>query len=233
MKKTSSCIGLVFASSLFVACGSNSGSSVSDSGSSVESTAATCTSPNDLSCRIAVDAPSVVRWVAPATDGVSTGVIERTSDKTCMSGKIDPGPNDTGWGAILVFELAPDDQSKILAPFDIPARGVTQVRFNLSNPPPTGIQPQLVELTSADCTTAPDCLDQFGGSPTLTSAGSVTVALGDLVVADAQQANTVSDPALSVALQFYVSSSPGMSFDYDFCIQNLQFLDAGGNEISR
>jgi hypothetical protein len=150
-----------------------------------------------------------------------------------MSGKIDPGPNDTGWGAILVFELAPDDQSKILAPFDIPARGVTQVRFNLSNPPPTGIQPQLVELTSADCTTAPDCLDQFGGSPTLTSAGSVTVALGDLVVADAQQANTVSDPALSVALQFYVSSSPGMSFDYDFCIQNLQFLDAGGNEISR
>jgi hypothetical protein len=213
-----------------MACGSSS--------SSVQKTAPTCNSPTDPSCRLAVDPPSVVRWVAPTTDavagGVSTAVVERTSDETCMSGKVDPGPSGSGWGAILIFQLGQDDGGATQrAPFDLNARGVAQVRFNLSNPPPTGILPQLVELTSADCTTAPACLDSFGGPPAFTTAGSHTVALGDLVTADAQQSNKVSDPTLSVALQFYVSPQPGKAFDYNFCIQDLQFLDAAGNEVSR
>lgn len=225
MNKTISCIGLVLAGNLLVACGSSN---------SVQTTATTCTGPEDPSCRLAVDPPSVVRWVAPATDGVSTGVVEQTSDTTCMSGKIDPGSNGAGWGAILILQLAQDDGgSTQVAPFDITARGATQVRFNLSNPPPTGLLPQLVELTSADCRTAPDCLDQFSGPPALATAGSVTVALGDLVTPDAQHATLVSDPTLTVALQFYVRPLPSMAFDYDFCVQDLQFLDAAGHEVSR
>lgn len=229
VNKTFSCIVLVLASNLFVACGSSD---------NVEKTAPTCVSPTDPSCRIAVDPPSVVRWVAPATDGsaggVSTAVVERMPDKTCMSGKVDPGPNGTGWGAILIFQLAQDNGgSTETAPFDLNARGVTQVRFNLSNPPPTGLLPQLVELTSADCKTAPDCLASFGGAQTLTTPGSVNVALGDLATADASQAKRVSDPTITVALQFYVSPLTSMPFDYDFCIQDLQFLDAAGNEVPR
>ncbi len=230
MNKISSCIGLVLTGSLLVACGS--------SGSSVQKTAPTCNTPTDPSCRLAVDPPSVVRWVAPTTDasagGVSTGIVEQTSDKTCMSGKVDPGPSGSGWGAILIFQLAQDDGgSTQTAPFDLNARGVAQVRFNLSNPPPTGLLPQLVELSSADCKTAPGCLVSFAGAPVLKTAGPVTVALGDLVNAPAGQASQVSDPTLSVALQFYVSPQPGKAFDYNFCIQGLQFLDAAGNEVSR
>ncbi len=227
MNKTASWIGLVLAGHLLVACGS--------SNDSVEKTAPSCASPADSSCRLAVDPPSVVRWVAPITDatagGVSTAVVERAADKTCMSGNVDVGPNGDGWGAILVFQLAQDDGgSTELAPFDLNARGVTQVRFNLSNPPPTGLVPQLVELSSADCTTTPGCLAQFGGPPALTTAGSVTVALSDLVTGNANQ---VSDPTLTVALQFVVSPLSSMAFDYDFCIQGLQFLDAAGHEVSR
>jgi hypothetical protein len=229
MNKTFSCIGLVLAGSLLVACGSSNGG---------QKTAPTCISPADPSCRIGVDPPSVVRWVAPITDavasGVSTAVVEQTPGKTCMSGKIDPGPSGAGWGAILLFELAQrGDGTTVVTPFDVKARGITQVRFNLSNPPPTGVLPQLVELTSADCTTAPDCQAQFGGPPALTSAGSITVALGDLVTPDAQHANQVSDPTISTGLQFVVSPLPSKAFDYDFCIQGLQFLDAAGNEVSR
>lgn len=225
MNKTSSCTGLVLAGSLLVACGSSN---------SVQTTAPACTSPTDPTCRVAVDPPSVVRWVAPATDGVSTGVVEQTPDKTCMSGKVDPGASGAGWGAILILQLAQDDGgSTEVAPFDVTARGVTQVRFTLSNPPPTGILPQLVELTSADCTTASDCLDQFSGPPAVTTAGSTTLTLADFVTPDAQHASLVSDPTIAVALQFWVGPLPGMAFDYDFCLQDLQFLDAAGNEVSR
>lgn len=229
MNKTSSCIGLVLVASLLVACGTSS--------SSVQTTAPTCNSPTNLSCRIAVDPPSVVRWVAPATDGVaggaSTAVVERTSDKTCMAGTVDPGASGAGWGAIMVFELAPQDGSTVVAPFDLQARGVTQVRFSLSNPPPTGVLLQLNELSSVDCKTAPGCLVQFSGPPALTTAGSFTVALGDFVSADAQHANKASDPTMVTGLQFYVSPVPGKAFDYNFCIQDLQFLDAAGNEVLR
>ncbi len=151
-----------------------------------------------------------------------------------MSGKVDPGPSGAGWGAILILQLAQDNGGSIqLAPFDVTARGVTQVRFNLSNPPPTGVLPQLVELTSADCTNAQDCLAQFSGPPAATTAGPVTLALSDFATPDAQHPNLVSDPTITVALQFWVSPLPGMAFDYDFCIQGLQFLDAAGNEVSR
>lgn len=229
MNKTSLCIGLILTGNLLVACGSSN---------SAEKTAPTCTSPADPSCRLAVEALSVVQWVAPATDavsgGVSTAVVERTSDSTCLSGKVDPGPSGAGWGAVLIFELAQvDNNSTVLAPFDLKAKGVTQVRFNLSNPPPTGVLPQLVELSSADCTTAPGCLSEFTGPPALTTAGSVTLALGDFVTAEAQDTNTVSNPTISTAFQLLVSPSPGTAVDYDFCIQGLQFLDAAGNEVSR
>jgi hypothetical protein len=229
MNKTFSCIGLVLTGSLLVACASSNSS---------QKTAPTCMKPQDPGCRLAVDPPSVVRWVAPATDavagGVSTAVVERTSDKTCMSGKIDPGPSGAGWGAILIFQLAQDDGgSTQTAPFDLKARGVAQVRFTLSNPPPTGILPQLVELTSADCKTAPSCLASFTGPPVLKTAGPVTLALGDLVNAPAGQASQVSDPTLTVALQFYVLPQSGTAFDYDFCIDGMQFLDAAGNEVLR
>jgi len=229
VNKTSSCIGLVLAANLLVACGSSD---------SVEKTAPTCISPADPSCRIAVEAPSVVRWVAPATDavsgGVSTAVVERTSDGTCLSGKVDPGPGGTGWGALVIFELArTDDSVTVLAPFDLKAKGVTKVRFNLSNPPSTGVLPQLVELSSADCTTTPGCLSVFDGPPPVTTAGSVTLALGDFVTAEAQDTNKVSDPTISTAFQLLVAPSSGTVVDYDFCIQNLQFLDAAGKEVSR
>jgi hypothetical protein len=150
-------------------------------------------------------------------------------------------------GPPFVANSRPFDPTRLLSlVFDVPSTSsgansfafcishlVTQVRFNVSNPPPTGILPQLVELTSADCTTAPDCQAEFGGPPALTTAGSTTVALGDLVTADAQHANKVSDPTISTGLQFVVSPLPGKAFDYNFCIQDLQFLDAAGNEVSR
>ena len=229
MNKISSCIGWVLAGSLLVACGSKN---------SAQRTAPTCISPADPSCRIGVDPPSVVLWVAPITDavggGISTATVERTPDKTCMSGKVDPGPDGAGFGAILLFELAEeDDTSTVVKPFDVKARGITQVRFNLSNPPPTGVLPQLVELTSADCKPAADCVVEFSGPTAFTTAGSITVALGDLITADVQHANMVSDPTISKGLQFLVSPMPGMAFDYSFCIQGLQFLDAAGNEVSR
>jgi hypothetical protein len=229
MNKTSSNIGLVMVGSLLVACGSNN---------SDQKTAPTCISAADPSCRITVDSPSVVRWVAPITDavagGVSTAVVEHTADQTCMSGKVDPGPSSAGWGAILLFELAQrGDGTTVIAPFDVKAKGITQVRFNLSNPPPTGVQLQLVELTSADCTSAPDCQAEFSGPPALTAAGSMTVALADLIMADAQHPSQVSDPTITTGLQFVVSPQSSGAFDYNFCIQGLQFLDAAGNEILR
>lgn len=225
-------LGLVVFGSLglVAACGSSSSSSPP------ATTPATCATPTEAACKVPVADESFVRWAGPVNDvaagGASSAVVTHAPGKLCMSGTVDPGTNDGGWGAILVVGLVDIDTGGTLnAPFDAAALGVKQVRFTLDSPPPQGVLPQVVQITSAGCTQIPGCLTSFSLGAAVTDAGSVTLKLADFTQPDGTHSNTSLDQSLITSLQFYVSTLPGMAVPYDFCLRDFAFLGADGREI--
>jgi len=199
-------------------------------------TDATCVSPAEARCRIVPAEPSFVRWTGPVTDGVaggvSTAVVEYTPGRFCMSGTVDSGPGGSGWGAILLLGLDELDATNMIIPLDVSARGITHVRFTIEDPPLTGVLPQMSELETADCRTAPDCLATFDATASVIDPGPVTMALTEFARPDAGHPNTTLDPTLIDSLQFYVSPLPGMALSYDFCVRDFAFLDDSGREVT-
>jgi hypothetical protein len=222
-------LGLVVLGSLGLvgACGSSSVPVTTPAG---------CVNPTGAGCKIPVADESFVRWVGPVSDanagGTSSAVVTYTPGKLCMSGTVDSGASDTGWGAILIADLVDIDATGTLtAPFDAPALGITQVRFKVEGPPRQGVLPQVVQITSADCTQIPDCLTSFSRGAAVTDPGTVTAQLTDFTQPDGTHSNTSLDQTLMTSLQFYVPTLPGMAVPYDFCLQDLAFLGADGREI--
>ncbi len=176
---------------------------------------------------------SFVRWAGPVTDGTSSAVVRYTPGKLCMSGTVDSSADGGGWGAILVVGLVDTDATgTLIAPFDAPAFGVSQVRFTVEDPPLQGVLPQVVQITSAACTQiSSTCLTSFSLDAAVTDPGTVTAQLTDFTDADGTHSNTSLDQTLITSLQFYVPTLPGMATPYDFCLQDLAFLDADGKEL--
>jgi hypothetical protein len=207
-----------------------------DSGDHVQQTAPACVSPGATGCSIPVDDHSFVRWTGPVTDGVaggvSTAVVEHAPGRFCMSGTVDPGPNGSGWGALLIvgFDHA-NDAGMLTALLDASALGIATVRFTVEDPPLTGVLPQITQIETADCTQIPDCIASFDATAPITDPGPVTMALGDFPYADADHPGTTLDPTLITSLQFYVGPLPGMALEYGFCIRDLALLDASGREV--
>ena len=196
-----------------------------------------CVDPAGPGCKISVEDGSFVRWAGLTTDanvgGTSSAVVTYAPGKFCMSGTVDSGPKDAGWGAILIASLAINATDTLVAPFDAPALGVTQVRFTLEGHPLQGVIPQVVQITSASCTQIPDCLTSFSLAAAVTDPGTVTAKLTDFTQPDGTHSNTSLDQTLITSLQFYVPTSPGKAVPYDFCLQDLTFLGADGKELRR
>jgi hypothetical protein len=149
-----------------------------------------------------------------------------------MSGTVDSGPSGTGWGAILIVGLADvDGTGLVVAPLDAAALGIAQIRFNVDRPPLSGVLPQLAQLHAADCRQLPDCVMSFSEATDVFDSGPITARLEDFSRSDGTYPNAALDPALLTMMQFYVGPLPGLPLDYDFCIRDLAFLDAGGREI--
>jgi len=230
MKKSN--LGMVVLGSLglVAACGSSSSSSPP------VTTPAACVDPTGPGCKIPVADGSFVKWTGPVRDvamgGASSAVVTYTPGKLCLSGTVDAGANNAGWGAILIAGLADiDPTGKLVAPFNASSLGVTQLRFNLESPPPQGVVAALTQLTSADCTQVPSCVTSFSLGGAVTNPGSFTAKLTDFAQPDSTSSNTSLDPTLITTLQLYVAALPGMMVPYDFCIDDLTFLGADGREI--
>jgi hypothetical protein len=118
-----------------------------------------------------------------------------------------------------------------VAPFDARARGADRVRFTLTNPPASGLLPQIVQLTSATCKTPPECLMAFSRVEEVFAPGMVIVPLTDYTQADGEHPGATFDLGLIVGLQFYVPTLPSLQVAYDFCLDDLAFLDAAGREV--
>ncbi|MFL5304491.1 MAG: hypothetical protein ACJ8F1_04730 [Polyangia bacterium] len=181
-----------------------------------------------------VDAALVV------TDGVSNGKVRYTPGRFCMSGKEDPGATNMNWGSLLILSLAPDAPVGIAAPFTAAARGITQVQFTVDPAPISGLRVELSSVQRADCLTLPDCfttapfvLTNDGSTPTVVEdAATVTASLTSFVQPNWGTPGLAFDKDLIVGLQFGPQQLPGVVADYDFCIRDLKFLNAAGQQVS-
>lgn len=201
-----------------------------------QATAPDCVAPGET-CRIIVDDGSYLKWAGPVTDGVqggvSSAVVTYVPGRLCMAGTVDAGPAGGGWGAILLAGLFTSNPStEVAATLDAPARGIEQVRFEVENPPLTGLLPQMAQLGSADCRQVPECLRTFSATTTIDEPETVTLPLPSFNRPDGDHPNTTLDPALIAILQFYVAPLPGLKVPYDFCISRLSFLDGAGREVA-
>jgi hypothetical protein len=222
-------VGVVF----LAACGS--------SGPQEQSTPL-CTGPASESCWLTVSEPGFVHAAVPATDGVSTGMVTYTPpSKFCMSGTLDPGPTNANWGALMALGLVEGDLTNgITAPFNAEARGIAQVQFTVDSPPLAGLSVAMMAIQRADCLTLPDCLtaspfvlaDPSGTETVIDYPGTVTASLDSFQQPSWGDPSLTFDKTLIVGIQFGPLMLPGVVFDYDFCIQDLTFLDSGGQKVA-
>ena len=156
-----------------------------------------------------------------------------------MSGKLDPGATNMNWGSLMVLGLAEGTITGITAPFSAAARGIAQVQFKIDPAPVAGLSVAFLSLQRAECLSIPDCLTaaafvlmEDGSTETvIENSGSVTAPLASF------RQPSWGDPTLSfnedliVGVQFQPQRLPGVVLDYDFCVQDVKFLDAGGREV--
>jgi len=205
-----------------------------------EQTTAVCVGPPTDPCIIGVTGPSFVHAAAPITDGVSTAMVRYAAGRFCMSGKLDPGPTNANWGAFLGLPLTEWTPTAIPAPFDATARGITQVQLTIEQPPVAGLLVQLSAVQRADCLDIPACLtaapfelaDDNGDQVLVEEPGTITAPLASFIQPNWGDPSLVFDMRLISALRVVAPTLPGVVVDYDFCVRDIKFLDAGGREVS-
>jgi len=225
------CLGVLVGIVLLPACGGNGPE---------EQTTPTCVGLPTDSCILTISEPGFVRGAGVVTDGVSTGMVRHTPGRFCMSGKLDPGATNTNWGSLLILPLTERTPTGIAAPFTAGARGIAQVQFTVDPAPISGLAVGFSAVQRADCLTIPDCftaadfilMDSGSTETVIDASGIVTASL------DSFRQPNWGDPALSfdtnliAGLEFPPQMLPGVAFDYDFCVQDVKFLDAAGGEVS-
>lgn len=191
-------------------------------------------------CVLAVSEPGFVHSTAVVTDGVSTGTVRHTPGRFCMSGKLDPGPTNMNWGSLMVLALTERTATGIAAPFGAAARGIAQVKFTVDAAPVAGLAVEFSAVQRADCLTIPDCftaasfvLMEDGSTMTIVEeTGTVTASLSSFKQPSWGDPALAFDMDLISALHFVPQRLPGVVLDYDFCVENVKFLDAGGHEMA-
>ena len=205
-----------------------------------EQTTPTCVGPPIDACVLTVSEPGFVRAAGAVTDGVSTAVVRHTPERFCMSGKLDPGATNMNWGSLLVLGLAERAPMGIAAPFTAGARGIAKVQFTVDPAPIAGLTVSFSAVQRADCLTIPDCftaasfflMDSGTTETVITDSGIVTASLDSFRQPNWGDPTLAFDTNLISGLQLLPQMLPGVVLDYDFCVQDVKFLDAAGSEVS-
>jgi hypothetical protein len=185
-----------------------------------------------------------VRSVGVVTDSVTTAALDNPEPgRLCMSGRLaNAGTNEVNWGAFLAMDFVVwnPDQTAILEWLDARALGITQLEFTLDSPPADiGVSVGLVMLTDMGCTTPGLCSKggrfrlMTGDSPFayLTRGAKGPLPLTAFIQPPWDTSTLALDPSKLYGLSFILGSNSGAAIDYDFCISNLKFLNANGDEV--
>ena len=143
----------------------------------------------------------------------------------CLSGT-NSTPHGTGLAIkfTVVALLGPvPDHVMVLHRFNADLLGITQVRFTIDRPPAAGLSVSAMTIHSDVCNGI-DCLTLGFTLPNLiTEPGTTTALLTDFVNNPPQPFDTRALDSMDFV------AGPG---DFDFCVRDLQFLDASGVPVT-
>jgi hypothetical protein len=152
----------------------------------------------------------------PALTQPETGTL-------CLSGTAPVG-EEAGFPLIL-FTSSPDF-GQIVEPFDAIALGITHLSFTLDSVPEGGVLVDAGIVATRDCSVSFGCLGLGFMAPRITDAGPVTIPLADFQQIDPERPEQDFDASSLSHIGFTVGPGP-----YDFCLSDLQFLDANGDPV--
>jgi len=236
---------LTFTAPLLLALGFVSACSDSDE----DSSETTCTSPNadgvrvtpialsyDLACPL--DGFPFVQSINAASIRDATVSVTRPRAGTlCLSGAGSSSSMDPSFGVlVLVLSTRNPDQTQVFSALDLDMRGITQLAFTLESPPSPGLLIEATSITSLSCPgNRTECATPVPGFALMTGPGSSTrlsiTSEGRVVVpfANFEQANPVSGSFDTTALDHIAFHGSGGAFD--FCLSDVEFLDASGKPV--
>lgn len=153
--------------------------------------------------------------------------------KLCLAGRVKAG----GWADLMIaYTVYNPEGTQVLQKFDADSRGITTATFALDSPPSGGVSVGAAVVTRLECGTNPTDFCFTDGFSLMTSPLSHVPARvtepGPQVAPFTHFKQTRSgvsqifDTTALENISFGVGSGP-----YDFCIHDLEFLDAAGNEV--
>jgi hypothetical protein len=167
----------------------------------------------------------------PAPTGATTANLTKQGGQVCLSGFLGTG----GWALLaLPFATWTDDLTAIVKSFDASALGIAQVEFTIDSPLTGGVTVGATTSPPApvDCHYG-SCFSgfKFGTAP-LTGIAAELTAPGPEVVPFANLYQIFGDASSfdPVALED-INFAPSQPGDYAFCISDIRFRDAAGNEV--
>ncbi len=166
--------------------------------------------------------------------GETSAIISNPEPGTaCISGRL-----EDGW-AFLTLGVARWDGANLRDPLDAAGLGIESIQFTLTTPPSSGVYVQLTSLVP-DCDLGPIECQHWGfflerdafQTPLLENQpGTVTARIANFVRADYIDPAWQFDPSRLSTLQIGPGALRSVTGDYDYCVSDLKFLDAAGNEV--
>jgi hypothetical protein len=176
---------------------------------------------------------SCPRGLNPPPGSTTMQMTQNEASKLCFAGTVAPA----GYSSIVVVYSLPNEaMNQIVKPFDAESLGITQLAFNIDSPPIGGVGVGGAVDTSSTC--PEDYLDcQTSGFALMTGPDSTDIlqitAPGRVVAPWSNFKQTRSPPVSQI---FDTHAIENLSFgvgegSYDFCVSDLEFLDAAGQVV--
>jgi hypothetical protein len=167
-------------------------------------------------CSVTDDPTSCPARTVPPAGSTTARLTEPASGKLCMAGTV----ATNGWAVLgLPFfdDLTPDGTPVKI--FDPVAAGVAALGFTIDSPPSDGIKPSAVGGAHVELPANP-------GVPVVVTAPE------SLVVPISSFFSDGTPPVMLAPSDFQGIGFGVSAGDYDFCVHDFKFLDAGGNEVT-
>ena len=191
--------------------------------------------------------PHVLAALAATQAGDSNSAELRFEDgAVCMSGTsagwamlglalVDFAPEPITAGFLCTTEGALGGANPQL--FDAAALGIERLQLTIDSPPSSGVTVGIVGVVEDDPASTEDCLagrsfymmDGWNMMTVAESGTTVESALSDFIIAEWEQEPTLElDPTQLNMIRITLEGEAG---DFDFCVRDVRFLDANGDEV--